>query len=102
MIRRLIMMVALAASADMRLALALLLRRTTCRLFVLGAAKIAPVAPLAFVFGAAGFLQGYRDRLATTLDLAAFSAAAALEFAVLEFMHHSAGYPTLPRGCGCH
>ena len=47
---------ALAASADMRLALALLLRRTTCRLFVLGAAKIAPVAPLAFVFGAAGFL----------------------------------------------
>ena len=57
--------------------------------------KIALVAAIALIFGRAGFFEGDRDGLATALHGTALSAAAALEFAVLELMHDPAGDPFL-------
>ena len=48
------------------------------------------------VFRLAGLFERNGDRLPAALDLADFAAAAALEFAVLEFVHHPSGDPFLP------
>ena len=88
---------ALAPRTDVGLAFAFLLRGPALRFLAFSAVKIAPVSTTAFIFGFAGFLQGYRNGLAPALDFAGFAAAAAFEFAVLEFMHDPAGNPPLAR-----
>src|SRR5207245_3059474 len=82
---------ALSRGADAGLAFALLLRGAAARFLGLGAPQVAAVAPLAPVLRGAGFVERDRNRLAAALDLASLAAAAALELAVLEFMHHPAG-----------
>src|SRR5262249_37576088 len=80
-----------SARADMRLALALLLRGLTVRLLALGSRQVAPVLGFALVFRRTGFLERDGNGLAAALDLAAVSAGAALELAVLELVHDATG-----------
>jgi hypothetical protein len=49
------------------------------------------------VFRGTGFFERDGDSLSAASDLAAFAAAAALELAVFEFVHHTAGDPLLTR-----
>jgi hypothetical protein len=86
----------LPGGADMRFAFALLLRRASRCLLLLGPAKVAAIALGAVVLLGARFPQGNGDRLPSALNLATLAAATALQLAVLEFMHHPAGDALLP------
>lgn len=88
-----------AMRADVRPAFALLLCGASGRFLLFGAAQVALVAPSAFIFGTAGFLERDRDGLAAALDLARFAARTALEFAMAELVHDPAGNPPLARRC---
>ena len=81
----------------MRLAFTLLLGGAAGRFLAFRPVKVAAISSFAFIFGAAGFFERDGNCLAPVLHLAASSAGAALEFAVLEFVHDPARYAPLPR-----
>src|SRR5689334_6940716 len=78
------------ASADMRLAFALLLAGLSSRLFALVLGEASLVLLLACVFRRCGLAQRDGNRLTAALDLAAAPSGTALEFAMLEFVHDAA------------
>src|SRR5581483_8394318 len=90
---------ALAARADMRPAFLLLLGGLAMRFLALVAGRVLPVFARAVVFRIAGFLQRDRDGLPAALHLAA---AAALQLAMLEFVHDAARGLTLAWACMWH
>src|SRR5690349_14249160 len=83
--------------ADMRSALALLLRGPALGFLLLGAAKVAAIALRAVVLRGACFPQRDIDRLPAAPDLARLAATAALQFAVLELVHHPSSDALLTR-----
>lgn len=93
---------ALAACADMRLALTFLLRGAARSLLVFSATKIALVAALAFAFGVTGFLQRYRDRLAAALTLPPLPPRPLLSSPCLNSCRTLPVPPPLPRRCRRH
>jgi len=75
----------------MRSAFSFLLGSATLRRLLLGSPQAVAIAPRAVVFRGACFLQRDGYRLPAAFDLAGLASAAALQFAVLEFVHHPAG-----------
>src|SRR5271155_1644189 len=74
----------------MRLAFPFLLVGLAFGLLTIVLLAISRIFVPAFVPRSAGLLECDSDRLATTLDLSAFSAAATLELAVFELVHDAA------------
>src|SRR5690348_6988549 len=74
----------------MALAFAFLLTGFAARFLALAALQVFAVFFLTVIFGGAGFAERDGDRLLAAFHLAAFAAAAALQFAVLIFVHHAA------------
>src|SRR5258707_8631452 len=78
---------ALAARADMRFSLFLLLIGLALCLLALGFGEAAPSRGSAVVFRRSRFTHGDGDGLLAALDLAALAARSAFELAMFEFMH---------------
>jgi hypothetical protein len=76
--------------ADMGLALFFLLVGVPARFLALGLGKVSLVSLAALILGGAGLFERNRNRLAAAFDFAALSTAPALQFAVLELVHHAA------------
>jgi hypothetical protein len=90
------------ARAGTPLALAFLLRGAARRFLAFGAVKIAPVAALAFIVGAAGFLQRDRESLAAVLTLPPLPPRPLLSSPCLNSCMTLPGDPPLAGRCGRH
>src|SRR5262249_25619684 len=91
-----------SARPDMRLALALLLGGLAARFLALGPGQMPLVLAFAVVFRRARLAERDGDGLPAALHLATLAAAAALELAVLELVHHTAGGLSLTGRCTRH
>ena len=87
---------AFAGCAEVRSSFALLLSGHAFGFLSRGPAQVPQIPPIGFIFRGACLLHRDRDCLPATLDWSAFPTGPALQFAMLELMHHTAGDALLP------